>query len=219
MLIKSGYRDYSQTATVYSTQTTYLSVTLPPLISPSTGDLNVFSVPSGASVYMNGEYRGETRADGPLYITAVVPGTYTVTLKKGGYTDYTTTAQVQAGATAEISAALQPGGAAPAIASAEIFSQPSGADVLINNQFIGITPLSLDRVPVDTGKTYTVEIRMTGYQPYTTSGKVTAGQSVVINAALAPLASPTTVTPLPPVVVLTALIGAGVLAVRVRRTE
>jgi hypothetical protein len=204
-LKKSGYKDYSQTATVNSAQTSYLSVTLTPLMSPTVGDLDVFSTPSGASVYLNGEYKGETRASGPLYITGVSPGTYTLLMKKTGYLDYTTAARVDAGSTATVSGALVPASTSSSIVSAEIFSQPSGADVLINNAYKGITPLSLDNIPVDTTTTYSVEIRLAGYTPYTASGVLKPGQNVVINAALTPLVVPTTVTPLSPVPVIAAL--------------
>jgi len=204
-LKKSGYQDLSEPVTVYSGQTAVMSVTLTPLISPSTGNIDVSSTPSGASVFVNNLYYGETRASGPLYITGLSPGIYTVLLKKSGFRDYTTAVQVAAGTTAQVAAALQPSSATPAAASVEIYSQPSGADVFINNAYKGVTPLSFDNIPTDATKTYTVEVRMTGYTPYTVSGVLNPGQDVVINAALTPLSVPTTKTPLSPVPVITAL--------------
>ena len=79
----------------------------------------------------------------------------------------------------------------PSTASAEIYSQPSGADVYINNAYKGITPLSFENVPIDATKTYTIELRLEGYKPYTDSGSISPGQNVVINAALTPLVQPT----------------------------
>jgi len=190
-LKKSGYKDYSQTATVNNGQITYLSITLTPLSSPTTGDLDVSSTPSGASVYLNGAYEGETRTSGPLYITGLSPGTYTIVMKKSGYQDYMTTAKIVAGSTAQVSAVLQPASVSPTTASAEISSQPSGADVYINNAYKGITPLSFENVPIDATKTYTIELRLEGYKPYTNSGSISPGQNVVITAALTPLAQPT----------------------------
>jgi len=206
---KSGYKDFSQTATVYNAQTTSVSVTLSPVSSPTTGDLDVSSTPTGASVYLNGDYQGETRSSGPLYITSLVPGTYTVILKKSGYQDYTTTAKIVAGTTAQVAAVLQPASAKPTTASAEIYSQPSGADIYINNAYKGVTPLSLENVPIDATKTYTIEIRMQGYKSYTDSGSISPGQTVVINAALTPLAQPTTKSPLSlmPIVAAISIIG------------
>jgi hypothetical protein len=208
-LKKSGYQDYSQTATVNNAQTTYLSITLSPLASPTNGDLDVSSTPSGASVYLNGAYKGETRSSGPLYITGLSPGAYSTVLKKSGYNDYSTTANIVAGKTAQVTAALQPASVKPTTASAEINSQPSGADIYINNAYKGVTPLSLENVPIDATKTYTIEIRLEGYKPYTSSGSVSPGQNVVIDAALTPLAQPTTKSPLSlmPIVAALSLMG------------
>jgi hypothetical protein len=194
LLKKSGYKDYSQTVQVNSAQITYMTVTLTQLVNPTTGDLDVSSTPPGASVYLNGAYQGETPVSVPLYITALAPGSYSVVLKKSGYQDYSTTARIVAGATAQVSAVLQPSGTTPTTASAEIYSQPSGADVYINNAYKGITPLSFDNVPIDVTKTYTIEIRMAGYKPYTNSGSISPGQNIVINAALTPLGQPTPTT-------------------------
>jgi len=210
---KSGYKDFSQTATVYNAQTTSVSVTLSPISSPTTGDLDVSSTPSGASVYLNGDYQGETRSSGPLYITSLVPGTYTTVLKKSGYQDYTTTAKIVAGTTAQVAAVLQPASAKPTTASAEIYSQPSGADIYINNAYKGVTPLSLENVPIDATKTYTIELRMAGYKSYTDSGSISPGQTVVINAALTPLPQQTTKSPLSLMPIVAALSIAGLLSI------
>jgi hypothetical protein len=210
---KSGYKDFSQTATVYNAQTTSVSVTLSPVSSPTTGDLDVSSTPSGASVYLNGDYQGETRSSGPLYITSLVPGTYTTVLKKSGYQDYTTTAKIVAGTTAQVAAVLQPASAKPTTASAEIYSQPSGADIYINNAYKGVTPLSLENVPIDATKTYTIELRMEGYKSYTDSGSISPGQTVVINAALTPLPQQTTKSPLSLIPIVAALSIIGLLSV------
>jgi hypothetical protein len=210
---KSGYKDFTQTATVYNAQTTSVSITLSPISSPTTGDLDVSSTPYGASVYLNGDYQGETRSSGPLYITSLVPGTYTVILKKSGYQDYTTTAKIVAGTTAQVAAVLQPASAKPTTASAEIYSQPSGAGIYINNAYKGVTPLSFENVPIDATKTYTIEIRMEGYKPYTSSGSISPGQNVVIDAALTPLAQPTTKSPLSLMPIVAALSIMGLLSV------
>jgi len=212
-LKKSGYKDYSQTATVNNAQITYLSITLTPLASPATGDLDVSSTPSGASVYLNGAYQGETRASGPLYITGLSPGAYSVVLKKSGYNDYSTTANIVAGTTAQISAALQPASLKPTTASAEINSQPSGADVYINNAYKGVTPLSFENVPIDATKTYSIELRLEGYKTFTDSGSISPGQNVVINAALTPLPPPTSKSPLSLIPIVAALSLMGLLSI------
>jgi hypothetical protein len=212
-LKKSGYQDYSQTATVNNAQTTYLSITLSPLSSPTTGDLDVSSTPYGASVYLNGAYKGETRSSGPLYITGLSPGAYSTVLKKSGYNDYSTTANIVAGKTAQVAAVLQPASVKPTTASAEIYSQPSGADVYINNAYKGVTPLSFENVPIAATKTYSIELRLEGYKTYTDSGSVSPGQNVVINAALTPVAQPTTKSPLSLMTIMAALSIMGLVSV------
>ncbi len=190
MLKLTGYQTWTNTVAVNNQQTTYISATLTPVSSPSTGDLQVSSSPSGAAIYLNGNYQGTTLSTGPFSITGLNPGTYTTVLKKTGYTDYTTSTKIVAGSTAQVSAVLQPAGTPASTASAEITSDPSGADVYINNAYKGITPIAFQNVPIDTTQAYTVTIKLTGYEPYSASGKISPGQNVQINAALTPSAQP-----------------------------
>jgi hypothetical protein len=214
LLKKSGYKDFTQSMTVNADQTVYMSAVLTPVSSPTTGDLEVSSSPSGASIYLNGAYQGETRSSGPFYITGLSPTTYTVVLKKGGYLDYTTATQIVAGSTAKVSAVLAPASGTPTTASADIYSDPSGADVYINNAYKGVTPLSFDNVQIDAAKTYTVDIKLEGYKTYTSTGTISPGQNVVINAALSKLPAPTpTQSPLSPIPILGALCIVGLLSV------
>jgi hypothetical protein len=219
----AGYQSFTNTYSVNSGQTTYVSVTLVPVQNPSTGDLLVTSSPSGAAVYLNGNYQGVTTSVGsPLDITGLTPATYTAVLKKSGYKDYTTTVGIVAGQTAQVAATLQASGTQPSgTVNAEILSTPEGADVYINNAYKGVTPLEFQNVQIDPTQTYTVTIKLDGYTPYTTSGKLTPGQSIQINAALTPVVTQTpTKSPISPLSVLSAL---GICCVAVflfmRKTE
>jgi hypothetical protein len=199
--------------TVNADQTVYMTATLTPVSNPTTGDLEVSSSPSGASIYLNGAYQGETRSSGPFYITGLSPGTYTVVIKKSGYLDYTTATQIVAGTTAKVSAVLAKASGTPTTASADIFSTPSGADVYINNAYKGVTPLSFDNVPIEAAKTYTVDIKLEGYKTYTSSGSISPGQYIVIDAALTKSVQPTpTKSPLSPIPILGALCIVGLLS-------
>ena len=93
----AGYQTWTNTVTVNNQQTTYITATLTPISSPSTGDLQVSSSPSGAAIYLNGNYQGTTLSTGPFSITGLNPGTYTTVLKKTGYQDYTTSTTIVAG--------------------------------------------------------------------------------------------------------------------------
>lgn len=190
LLKKSGYKDSKTQVVVNANQITPLSITLTPVTTTTTGDLDVRSTPSGASVYLNNDYQGETPSGDPLYLTGLAAGTYTVVLKKPAYQDYSTTTTITAGSTQQVTATLQPSQSPSNTASVEVVSVPSGADVYIDNVYRGITPLSFENVPIDPAKTYTVTLKMEGYNTYTSSGTLQPGQVVQIHAALTQVAKP-----------------------------
>lgn len=218
-IAEAGYEVYTTTANVIAGQITDISVTLVAEVNPPTGDLQVGSTPSGAAVFLNGDFKGNTPVDDTLDINDLAPGTYTVMLTRPGYEDYTKSVDVQAGAKTQLSAVLQPSGQAPTTATAQITSTPSGAEVYVNNVFVGITPLTFTNVAPGQ---YSVEIRLAGYNAFSTTGMVTAGQNVQIYAALSPVApvtTPTTKAPAGMAIVVLALCIAGFASVSVLRRK
>lgn len=208
-LKKAGYQTWSTQNTVYSGQTTYINVPLTPVSNPSTGDLEVQSSPSGAAVYVDADYQGSTSPGSPLDVIGLSPGTHTIVFKKSGYQDYTTTTNIRAGQTAQVSATLVPSGQPPSTASVQISSDPSGADVLINNGYVGITPLTAQNVPIGSS---TIKITLAGYNPYESTLQIGAGQALQINAALSPIVTPTTKAPGNPLTFIFALAIVGIVA-------
>ncbi len=186
-----GYLTVSQTVTVVAGDVIPVSVTLAPESNPPTGDIRVSSEPSGAVVYLNGNYQGFTPPNDQLDIIDLPPGSYMVVVRKLGYQDDTTQVTVAAGQIIEVSATLQPESQLPAAASADIVSSPSGAEVYVNGQFVGITPLMFQNV---TPGSYTIELRLAGYNSFTTTGQAQSGQSIHIIAALSPITTPTPTT-------------------------
>jgi len=83
------------------------------------------SSPSGAAVYLNGNYRGTT----PLTIENVRPGSYTIEADLPGYEPYSTTVTVTAGRQATVSLPLSP---IPQPGAVTITSNPSGAFVYMD---------------------------------------------------------------------------------------
>ena len=73
------------------------------------GSMEITSVPDGASVALNGASKGKT----PLAIRDLVPGTYTLTLSRAGYSDLIIQAPVTGGRVSEIAAKLIPLTATP----------------------------------------------------------------------------------------------------------
>ncbi len=207
---KAGYQTWTTKYTVYYGQTTYVTAQLTPVSNPTTGDLEVTSNPAGAAVYVDTDFQGITSPGNTLDVLSLSTGTHTVVVKKSGYQDYTTTTNIRAGQTAQVSVTLVPSGQPSTTASIEITSDPSGADVLINNIYIGITPLTAQNVQPGSK---TITISLSGYNSYTNTLQVSAGQALQVNAALSPIASPTTKAQASPLVAILAVGIIGICAI------
>jgi len=106
-----------------------------------TGSLYITSSPSGASVNIDGSYRGNT----PLYISPVSTGYHSVGISYEGYENYYTDVYVSPGAEAGVSGVLtkikdQKFGAL------EIKSTPEGATVYIDDKKAGKTPYKKEKI-------------------------------------------------------------------------
>jgi hypothetical protein len=152
--------------------------------------VSLVSNPSGASVYVNGVYKGKTLPGTPVVSTQVVPGTYTLLLTKDGYQDYTTTGTVVAGKNYDIVANLVPV-SKPTVGGIAVSSSPSGADVYVNNIFRGLSPLTVESL---TPGVYTVLVRLSGYQDFMSTVSVSAGQTAQVSAVLIPASIQTETT-------------------------
>ena len=198
-LTKAGYQDWTGTVSISAGATTYLNPTLVQNPQPQYATVSISSNPAGASVYGDGVYVGQTRAGSPLVFTSVKPGTHTLLLTKSGYQDYQTTQSVAAGQDYVVSVTLNPV-QNPTTGGISVISAPSQAEVYLNNAFKGLTPITLDSL---TPGSYTVLIKLSGYQDWQATQQVTAGQTAQISATLTPSATPTpTQSGLLPLVVL-----------------
>ena len=103
---------------------------------------------------MNSDAKGTT----PATLTGIVPGTYTVLLKKSGYPDYTTSTAIIAGQVTTINADLTKGPQAaatnapaatattapvPGEGSLSVSTTPQGAQVFIDGVVRGMTPATI----------------------------------------------------------------------------
>lgn len=77
----------------------------------------------------------------------------------------------------------------------EITSSPSQAPVYLDNQYRGITPLTLSGVSPGT---HTLEVRLNGYEIWSTTGTMDNGEYVVVEASLDPVSLPDTAPTAPP---------------------
>ncbi len=185
-LLCAGYQPWTQTTSVTGGQTTQLTAVLIPTPAGTTGDIAVSSSPTSAAIYLDGVYRGTTASGNPIDITGIAPGTHTITLKLSGYSDYVTGIQVNAGRTTTVSATLAPVGSR-STGSVSITSSPSGADIYLDNQYLGITPLTQSGVAPGS---HQVRLALTGYQDWSNQIQVTAGQNTPVSAGLAEVPGP-----------------------------
>ena len=131
-------------------------------ISP--GVLSVISVPSGATILLDGDDKGQT----PGTISGIEPGMHRLVLAKDGYAPYERNVTITAGRPTVVTATL-----APVFGSLRIQSSPSGASALVNGEPVGSTPLVVR--DLDPGEC-TVSLSKTGYVTVNRTATVVAGQ-------------------------------------------
>lgn len=102
------------------------------------GSASVSSTPSGASIYLDGTYKGTT----PKTIADVPVGTHSILLTKAGYYDETATITVILNQVAYVSERLD-----AKTGTIGVSSDPSGAMVYIDDSYKGVTPLTVSDVP------------------------------------------------------------------------
>jgi hypothetical protein len=101
----SNYQGYTETVEIVAGMTSTISANL--VRSPNPGpyaSLEINSVPSGASVFLDNTVQGIT----PLTLSSVPAGKHTISIRMTGYSDYSTIMQLSPGQSALISAALAP---------------------------------------------------------------------------------------------------------------
>ena len=157
-----------------------ISVTLgEPFVSVDTpgvpGGMDLRSVPDGASLMVNGEYRGKT----PATISELVAGTYTVTFSRYGFVEFSTPVLVQPGKLSEVNATLL-----PRTGTLVIATSPAGARIGIDGADAGVTPVTLSNLTADN---HTLTIEKEGFSPIVQPVRVIAGQTVPVEITLAPL--------------------------------
>ena len=147
-----------------------------------TGTITISSSPSGASIYIDGEYKGTTWASKSFS----VPVRYhTIKLTKSGYNDWETTKYVQANEDVYVSATLT-----PEPGSISTSSVPAGATIYLDGAYKGTTPKTILDVSVGY---HTLELNKEGYQSWSTSVHVTSGDTETVSASMSviPVAAPT----------------------------
>jgi hypothetical protein len=166
---------------------------------PSSGKIDVRSVPSRASVTVNGRWRGRT----PLTLVKMPFGRYTVRVVQSGYkTEQQEFALNSGDASHSISVKLVAEKSAPTTTSRTqtpaagrstpagetsftgtlfVDSRPQGANVLLDGRNVGKTPIRLPDVRIGT---HVVRLELPEHRPWSAVARVTAGQEARVTGSL-----------------------------------
>ena len=119
-------------------------------LQPNDGILSLSSAPPGATVSIDGEYRGQT----PLEVSLAPERRYEVSLSKLGYETHTFELDVASGSNRTESIDL-----AERLGEVEIIARPAGAELFVNGELVGTAnqTVRLQAVPQQ------IEIRKQGF--------------------------------------------------------
>jgi uncharacterized repeat protein (TIGR01451 family) len=143
---------------------------------PTTGSLNVTSIPSGASVSLDGSVTGKTT---PFIFSDLKHGDHIVEVSLAGYNPASATISVTAGETASADFQLVQ---VPQTGSIAVTSTPAGAGISLDGADTGeVTPFTLESVAAGT---HTIDVSLPGYIPGSQSVSVTTGSTVKVDFQL-----------------------------------
>jgi len=154
------------------------------MLSNDSGSLTVNSYPTKASVYINGELKGET----PLSITNLPLGKYEVKVSLTGFKDYTEEVELTANNSNKlISVILE-----HSVYSIDVDSDPPQANVYLDGVLKGTTPIQISDIPY--GKKHVLEIKL---ENYNTFKQIVDENTPKIFAKLEPISTHLIVTSIP----------------------
>ncbi len=141
----------------------------------SIGTVNINTYPSDASVSIDGTYYTNNNGQVQVQLNS---GVHTLSVSAAGYNTKTLQFTLNAGEFKQINAQLE-----QILAEVRILSNPSSAQVYINNNYVDLTGKTYTLAP----GYYTVKITKTGYQDWSTSVTLNSGQNSDIVATLVSL--------------------------------
>lgn len=152
-------------------------VIVPPGPSQALGRLTVESKPSGASIFIDGQFLGYTP-----YTGDVSTGRHSIRIEFSGYQPYETTVNITPNKTTKISSTLKP--ILYYQGDFYITSSPSNAEVYINGERKGRTPIKIDRLKP--GR-YQITVIRAGYETFVQYYEVIPGETRNIFVQLYPI--------------------------------
>jgi serine/threonine-protein kinase len=192
---KNGYGSANQNVVLASGANSTISIDLNPVVAK----LAVASAPAGAVIVIDGQDTGKLS---PMQFILNKAGTHTVTLRRSGYLEETSTVNAEAGQTANVNLVLKQLGSTDEIRGAggkfkkvfgggdtanmgivSIKTQPKGAQIMVNNRVLDKTS------PFDfylNSGTYAIDITMSGYRSLHRVIQVQEREKVAIEETLSP---------------------------------
>ena len=139
------------------------------------GTLDITSSPEGARAFVDGRFVGYT----PVRY-GTTSGEHEVRVEVGNNNDYVTTVNLRGGETRQVNAS---GSRVRSTATVSFASQPEGADVYVDGQFVGTTPTG--SVTLNAGS-YQASFRYSDFETQTVDFSVGRGESRQVSAELGP---------------------------------
>ncbi|HPP78501.1 PEGA domain-containing protein [Methanospirillum sp.] len=199
LITKAGYENYEEWVVVSNRQVTSIQTSLRPVERSSEGALVITSDPPGASVFLDGQFKGTTETGRPLELTSISPGPHSIYLSIRNYEDYSTTVTVKPGEATPVSAILNPSPMPQDCGKLILNTEPAGAEIYVDGSFVGVTPATIDTV---CSGTHTYRLVLPGYQEYSSMVELIPGQVLQVNTVLIPEPEHATGTPWPAVPVI-----------------
>ena len=168
----AGYETWMENVYVSPNGISQVYATLTPV---PVGTVTVNTVPSGASVYLDGILRGQS----PVTFTAN-PGTHKLKLSLSGYKTKIITFTLNSGERRTFNYTLQ---RIVQYGTLKVNSNPQGAKVYIDGTYKGTTPLTISRVRAGT---HEIKVKMSGYELWVENVYIDPNQRTEIYASLVP---------------------------------
>lgn len=146
-------------------------------LEPSFGWITVTSQPSAADVFVDGRNFGKT----PLSKAKIKRGPHRVEVKKTGYSSVVKLVKISAGVTNTELDSIMLEAKEVKFGGLTIMSKPEGADVTIDGEKMGQTPMTIDDIIIGN---HDVELNYKGYFPITQSIVVIENDTTVVNLEL-----------------------------------
>jgi hypothetical protein len=134
------------------------------------GSLKISSDPTDALVLLDGNPKGNT----DMETSGIDIGKRKLELKKDCFETKTTEVFIEANQQVILNLKLK-----PSCGAISVTSNPAGADILMNEKLMGVTPAELTELK---DGTYTISLKKDGYEDWKDTATIKAGKTVLIKA-------------------------------------